>query len=237
MSIESGNDEMQEMLGAYALDALEPIDRARVDSYLERSVAARAEVDELRETAAMLASTPAPTESAPPEIWDRIAQNIAEADEHLAPVVDLDQRHLQSRYGVPWKFAAPIAAAAAIIVALLGYQVVDLRNQVDHTAVVTAAQYREATKVPGAKQASLTANGASLARVVVLPDGTGYLVNDNLAPLDGKQTYQLWAMVGDPQKPTAISAGVLGNDPHAAAFKVSAPVVAFALTEEKAGGV
>ncbi|MDQ1480925.1 MAG: hypothetical protein QOI44_1786, partial [Actinomycetota bacterium] len=41
-------EELDSLLGAYALDALDADDRARVESYLERDVDARAEVDELR---------------------------------------------------------------------------------------------------------------------------------------------------------------------------------------------
>ena len=47
--------ELDSLLGAYALDALDAADRARVEAYLERDAAARAEVDEMRETAASLA--------------------------------------------------------------------------------------------------------------------------------------------------------------------------------------
>jgi hypothetical protein len=63
-------------------------------------------------------------------------------------------------------------------------------------------------------------------------------MNDDLTPLDPQRTYQLWALVGDAQQPTLISAGVLGADPHVAAFKVSSrPLVGFALTEEQNPGV
>jgi hypothetical protein len=63
-------------------------------------------------------------------------------------------------------------------------------------------------------------------------------MNDDLTPLDPQRTYQLWALVGDAQQPTLISAGVLGADPHVAAFKVSSqPLVGFALTEERNPGV
>jgi anti-sigma factor RsiW len=65
------------LLGAYALDALDADDRARVDAYLERDAAARAEVDELRETAASLALAARPSLDAPPELWERIAGAIA----------------------------------------------------------------------------------------------------------------------------------------------------------------
>jgi hypothetical protein len=106
------------------------------------------------------------------------------------------------------------------------------------TAVPSAERFNDATNEPGAREAALSANGTTLARVVVLPDGNGYLMNDDLTPLDAQRTYQLWALVGDAEKPTAISAGVLGADPRVAAFKVSSqPLVGFALTEERGPGV
>jgi anti-sigma-K factor RskA len=232
------NEDLQDLLGAYALDALDADDRERVERYLDASATARAEVDEMRETASMLALTPPHGETAPAELWDRIAEHIAASPETREPVQQAAEVvDLSARRGVPWKFAAPFAAAAAIIIGLLAYQVVDLRGQVDDNPVPTASAYDRAAKVQGAQTAALTGGNSTLARIVVLPDGTGYLVNDNLAPLGEDETYQLWALVGDPKRPTVISAGVLGRDPHAAAFKVSAPVVGFALTKEHAGGV
>jgi anti-sigma-K factor RskA len=228
------DDDTVELLGAYALDALDETDRARVESYLDESERARAEVDELRETAAMLALTPAPSGSAPAELWDRIAEGIAEhepARDDTATVVDLASR----RRGLSWRIAAPLAAAAAIIIGLLAYQVVDLRGQVDDADAPFASStlFERASSEAGARELTLAGtSGERLARVVVLPDGSGVLVNDRLAPLDGSETYQLWALVGDAESPTAISAGVLGANPRAAAFKVSGRVVGFALTEE-----
>ena len=70
-------EELDSLLGAYALDALDADDRARIDAYLERDADARAEVDELRETAASLALMPASSLDAPPELWERIAGAIA----------------------------------------------------------------------------------------------------------------------------------------------------------------
>jgi anti-sigma factor RsiW len=254
---DSRRDDIDELLGAYALDAIDSGDRAQVESYLGAAPTARAEVDELRETAAMLALITPTDELAPPELWARIKANIDETPETpetretsgtsetasepatAAPanVVDLNAR----RRGPSWRVVAPIAAAAAVIIGLLAYQVVDLHRQVDNATatgpVASQALFARASKVPGARLATLTGNGAAVARIVVLPDGTGYMINDGLAPLDASQTYQLWALVGDAKKPTAISAGVLGPHPIAAPFKVSGPVVGFALTAEQAGGV
>ncbi|MCU1430324.1 MAG: hypothetical protein JWL83_4324 [Actinomycetia bacterium] len=239
-------EQMDLLLGAYALDAIDANDRARLDAYISHSSAARDEFDQLRETAAMLALAPAPGERAPAELWARIAEQVAEpqapprAEE--ANVVPLAAK------GRPltWRMVAPAAAAAAIIVVLLAVQVVHLRGEVDQNNLTgpaaAAAAFKHATGVPGAQLASFTEAGTSggtqtVARIVVLPDGTGYLVTQGLSPLPSTQTYQLWALVGSGPKPTAISAGVLGAAPDAVAFKVSGPVVGFALTQEHAGGV
>jgi anti-sigma factor RsiW len=233
MSTQPPNDDTHELLGAYALDALDGNERDQVESYLDRSSRARAEADELRETAAMLALTPAPAESAPPEIWQRITQGMAARKPDVGQtgdVVDLSSR----RRGVPWKFAAPLAAAAAVIIALLAYQVVDLRGQVDDDAPFASSElFERAASAPGAQQLALAGtDGARVARVVVLPDGSGVITNDDLAPLGPDETYQLWALVGDADSPTAISAGVLGANPRTAAFKVNSRLVGFALTQE-----
>jgi anti-sigma-K factor RskA len=101
-----------------------------------------------------------------------------------------------------------------------------------------AAAFDQATKVDGALQVPLTAkSGATLARVVLLPDGTGFLRGDHLDPLPSDQTYQLWAVTGPADQPVTVSAGVLGADPKAVPFRASGPVRAFAVTVEDAGGV
>ena len=69
--------ELDSLLGAYALDALDAVDHARVEAYLERDETARAEVDEMRETAASLALLPDTPLVAPPEVWARIHDAIA----------------------------------------------------------------------------------------------------------------------------------------------------------------
>jgi hypothetical protein len=244
MSIEPTGDELHELLGVYALDALDDAERVQVDALLVGSHAARAEVDDLRETAALLALADGQSEGAPPDLWARIeGQMTAERDTTAAPPpVDLAaERTRRARRGPGWNVVAPVAAAAAIAIGILGYQVADLRDQVHEArqpgAAAFAAAFERAANQPGAHAVTLASSGSSLGRIVVLRDGTGYLVPDRLAPLAADRTYQLWALVGDAEHPTAISAGVLGSNPTATAFKVSGRVVGFALTVEHAGGV
>jgi anti-sigma-K factor RskA len=236
-------EELDSLLGAYALDALDGADRARVEAYLERDDTARAEVDELRETAASLALMPAASLDAPPELWDRIAGEIAEERERGVDelTVRRDHRARRRRGRAPWIVPAAAAAAVVVLVAM-GAQVVSLNGRLDKAhqlgPTAMAAAFDRAAKVDGALQVGLTAkSGATLARVVLLPDGTGYLRGDALEPLPADQTYQLWAVTGPAEKAVTVSAGVLGSDPQAVAFRASGPIRAFALTVEGTGGV
>jgi hypothetical protein len=87
---------------------------------------------------------------------------------------------------------------------------------------------------PQAEQIELAStDGEPMAKIVRLPDGTGYLVpTDNLGRPPAGRVYQLWAVRSDAK----ISLGVL-DTADVAAFRMTGPVVAFAVTEEKAGGV
>jgi anti-sigma-K factor RskA len=216
--------ELDSLLGAYALDALEPPERDRVERYVERTPAARAEVDELRETAAALALAPVDDTTAPPELWRRIADELRdELGDELAP-------RRARRRGV----VAAVAAAAAVAVAVaVGVTLAD-GSEPGPDGLVAA--FDEAVD-EGASVVALRRDGAAVARVALLDDGTGYLRDDGLPRLADDETYQLWAVVGGAAEPRVISAGVLGPDPDAAAFTVAGDVAAFVLTVEEAPGV
>src|SRR5262245_64213668 len=62
--------EIEELLGAYALDAVDPDEREAIEAHLSGCPRCRAEVDAGREVAAGLAQTGAP---APEGVWERIA--------------------------------------------------------------------------------------------------------------------------------------------------------------------
>jgi anti-sigma-K factor RskA len=239
-----GAGDLDSLLGAYALDALEADDRARVDAYLEEHAEARAEVDEMRETAASLALLPDSSMTAPPELWDRIAEVIAADDaqrtEHAADGRDQLTARRARRSRMNWM--VPAAAAAAIALVVLAAQVVSLHSRLDKSQQLgtsaMAAAFNRAEKVDGAREVGLKAgSGATLARVVLLPDGTGYLRGDKLAALGPDKTYQLWAVTGSAKAPVVVSAGVLGPHPSAIGFRASGPVHGFAVTVETASGV
>jgi anti-sigma-K factor RskA len=222
----ANDPELDALLGAYALDALEGDERARVEEYIAANPSARAEVDEMRETAASLAMMPSdPSDAtAPPELWNRISQTIAQE-----PRNELAVRRARRRRS--WSTAVVAIAAAAAIV--LGLVAVGERHS-SNTTLNSA--FSAATRVHGAREVTFAANGGNVAKAVVLSDGSGYLKNENMTALPSDKTYQLWAATGDPKHPTMISAGVIGADPRTIGFHVNGPVNGLAISVEHEGG-
>jgi Anti-sigma-K factor rskA len=236
-------DELDDLLGAFALDAVDPFERELVERRLIDDPVARAEVDAMRETAAALATLPADHEGAPSDLWDRIAGAIREpvvpSPEQADGAPDAPNvvafRRSRRFTSVPARVAAPIAAAAAIVIAVLAIQVA---TRTPSRAGDLAAAYRHAVSSGAATVQLRGSDGGPVAAEIALqPDGTGYLRNDRLAALPAGETYQLWALVNQGGKTRAVSAGVLGREPTAVAFHVAAPPDSFAITMEDAPGV
>jgi anti-sigma-K factor RskA len=247
MSDRAGSDvprsEIDDLLGAYALDAVDPAEREEIERHLAGDPAARAEVDEMRETAAVLASLPVADEGAPAGLWNRIAGAIAASPESdgeqdepqaaSATVVPLARP--KRSVSIPLRLAVPIAVAAALIVAVLAVQVA---SRTPNRAGDLAAAYDHAVSSGAVKVRLQAAGGGGLAAEIALQsDGTGYLRNDNLARLPAGKTYQLWAISRSEKGQRVISAGVLGGEPPAAAFHVAERPTTFAITVENSPGV
>ena len=231
---EFSHQEIQELLGVFALDAVDDDERDVIEAHLADCPRCRAEVEGFRETAALLAHR---GERAPEGVWDRIAEALDEAP----PALDLAR--IAPRRSISLRVAAATMAVAAAITLFLGValgrtgddglgrfeKVVDAMQKAQLT---NAAQAALAT--PNAEQVELSSpDGKPMAKLVRLPDGTGYLVPTSLGAPPAGRVYQLWAVRSDAK----ISLGVLGDKPDVAAFRMTGPVVAFAVTEEKAGGV
>jgi hypothetical protein len=229
MDRELSHEELQELTGAYALDAVEPDEREAMELHLLECPRCRAEVAEYREVAAFLAHN---GHTAPEGLWDRIAGALEEAPPplDLAPVVPLPPRR-----STGLRIVAAVAAAAAVVAAFLGVKVVDLDNKLDRfeseDALARAAF--NAQQDPQRRTIELAdADGNERAELVLLPDGNGYVVSDKLDRLSPDRTWQLWAIVDG----NAISMGVLGRDPGIAAFRAVGEPSAFALSNEVSGG-
>ena len=240
--------ELDELLPLFALDALDGEEREQVARYVGRDDAARAEVLSLREAAAML--PPADTR-APASVWNGIESSLDAPltdDAHPRalppplpePLTAVSPDGASRRRGRrPYRsVAAALATAAMLAIAVLGIQVARQQDRIDELA---AEMHRDpleqqATAARASTDAHVTrlasATGSGHADVVMLPDGTGYFMDDDLPKLAGGSTYQLWAMVGDAASSRMVSLGVLGAEPGIVPFRVAAPTIMFEVTEE-----
>ena len=254
--------EIEELLGAYALDAVERDEAEEVERHLLECPRCRAEVAAHREVAASLAYTGA---SAPDGVWDRIAGALEETPPGLVlppvgrpgagrpepgpgrpeaggSVVPMAGSAAARRRSWPNRAVTAglgVAAVALVVIGVLGAQLVRQDDRLDQLAAAVnerglGSAALSAALSPDARKVDLRSNdGRVVVSAVVRADGEGYVVEDNLPPLAEARTYQLWAMVGD----RVVSVGVLGHDPAVSAFRAPADVKALALTTEAAGGV
>ncbi len=249
------HDEVAEMLGAYALDAVDPDEARAIEEHLRACPQCTAELAAHHEVAGMLGNAGG---EAPPHLWDRLAEQVAatRGPEGGAELLDLlrapgrapgdatrRRRPPIARNPFTWG-AGGLAAAALVVVGVLGWQVHRLDGNVHQLQAVSGqqgmAQAVQAALVnPQARLLSLDTNtpGSTtrLGEIAVLPSGVAYLVNTGLPALSTQQTYQLWGQVGS----QLVSLGLLGNNPRDVPFEVSPSVVvsAFDVTAEHAGGV
>ena len=234
MSPDRDHDQVQELLGAYALDAVEELERRDIEAHLATCPRCRAEVAEHLETAAMLASV---GERAPDGVWDEISERLDERP----PVIDLEAaRTDRGRRRQPWRWVSGAVAAAAVAAAVaLGVAVTEQQQRIEQLAAEAdeAGLARAAAAAAVRDDARLltlaSESGDVRVEAGILPAGRGYLVEDNLRPLPTGRTYQLWALGG----PDPISAGVLGRDPGVVAFTVDPSAAGLAITPERDGGV
>jgi anti-sigma factor RsiW len=230
------HDEISELLGAYALDAVEPHERDEIEEHLLSCARCRAEVADHREVAALLAHGGA---DAPADLWDRIAGSLEEAPPRLdlAPVADLAAA--RARRSNVSRIGSAVAVAAALLIAFLGVQVRSQDQRIDQLQTALSdpmkPAYEAALGDPGAKHFALTSSdGRYTVRGVVAADGVAYIGAEALPKLAADRTYQLWGAAGD----ELVSLGVLGEDPKVISFPVDGDgYKAFAITEEASPGV
>lgn len=235
------HEEIEALLGAYALHAVDADEAEIVERHLEGCPRCRSEVEGHRDVAAMLANTGG---DAPEGLWDRIAGRLEDAPPPLrltvpagsADVVPLSPRRRvrASRVAV-----AAVGIAAALTVGVLGAQVVRQQQELDRfEAAIEEGTLLSAANIalrdPKGQQVQLRSlDGSVTGEAVVLPDGTGYLLVHQLPALDGG-TYQLWGQTDS----GLISLGLLGGEPGAVIpFHAGATVAALAITAEEPGGV
>lgn len=243
------HDEIAELLGVYAVDAVDAVERTIVEDHLPACPRCKAEVADHREVAAKMAYSGAP---APEGIWSRIQEALEESPPELGLLVpalssrDRREADAGSTAGSTTSHPAPrrwmpLAAAAALVVLALFAGVViggagDGQAPVDTAAQVTLEDIaRRVLNDPDSAKVDLASlsDETLKATAAVEDDGSGYLLGTSLPALDESQTYQLWGVRPD----AVISLGILGNSPGVIAFHLDNNIEALVITAEVTGGV
>lgn len=190
------NADIHSLVGAYALDALDDLERAAFDRHLRECEACRTEADELRETAAQLAadswSVP------PPQLRDNVLAAVTQTPQ-VAPGQEKRAPRPQRRLRLLTAAAVVLAAVGAgtVVFAIQNQRVRDERAL---SAVLTAPDvvWHEEPLVSGGEVRVATSVSRS-AGVIML--------NADQAPASGK-VYQLWTIrSGVPESAGALGAG------------------------------
>jgi len=242
-------------LGAYALDALSPDERAAIEAHLKTCASCREELRAMSDTAAALGT------SVPTKPMDRIRSAavkhrlLERAKAERTGVTPIRSAAIPARTPrLPWWIAA--AASIAFMVAI--YQGINTGRERD---TLRTALLAESLHVAGlrdslaARERTLLAMAGADVKVVELvannrrpnarmfwaqSTNTWTMFAHNLPALASGRTYQLWLITRDNQR---ISAGTFAPTPSGdAVVSAQYPLPADALqmidvTEEPAGGV
>jgi len=218
--------EAHELIAGYALDALEPDERARAKELLERSEEARDELRAFTEaTAAMAtaASGPAP----PPGLRDRVLDAARADRETVVPLASRRRPRLVTVLGA----AAAVAAVVAVALGLWGLSVSSDLD--DSQAALAQAQAAAAVLAsPDARAVALEQGDGTL----VVSGTDAVLVLSSMAAAPAGKTYEVWVLDGQTPVPAGLFDGGGARDvvPVDGSVGAGAKVL---VTLEPSGGV
>jgi anti-sigma-K factor RskA len=203
--------DLDALLAAHALGALDDVERAAVERALAEDPAARARLAKFEKATGLLPSADGPGT----DVWSKIEAAISDG-ERRPVVVPIESGRRASALGTRRRvvrvvgFAA--AAAAVLALALWGVGTMDQSYAPNPAASVRRAA-EAAVRADGARTIVLTTQDGSTVELVVLPDGSGFVVRGDL-PVSDDSLYRLvgitddgpvlLALIGDRIRPTAF---------------------------------
>jgi anti-sigma-K factor RskA len=217
-------DDVHDAAAAYALDALDDLERARFEAHLARCESCRRDVEDFRRTAHVLGRAVA--EPPPADLRDRVLSSIA--------TVRQDSPRGPARASTPPRrrgFVAVVAAAAMVLlVAALGFVAVDARRGRDDAERVAAV-----FTAPDSRTVELAGTGGAGRVVWSESEQRAVLVLDDVEPVGEDRAYELWFVADDVPRPAGL---FRPDDGRVVAVLEDLPAGAdvVAITEEDAAG-
>lgn len=221
--------DIHKLTGAYAMDALDELERARFEQHLSGCEDCRAEVAELTETAALLAETVAVPP--PASLRDSVLAGISQV-RPLPPEVPASEPLHDTRAGRRAWAPFLVAAALALLVGIGALIVQPWAG--DDVPQLTAAE--QVLQAPDAQEVFLDLGEAGRATVTrsKTEDKAVISTEDMVSAPDGK-AYELWFMSPDEK---FVSAGLMPDvaDQTVVLDGPAADAIAVGITVEPAGG-
>ncbi|MET7422433.1 anti-sigma factor [Dactylosporangium sp. NPDC005555] len=210
------------LAGAYALDAVDDLERAAFDRHLRECGACAVEVAELRETASWL--THAVAEAPPPRLRESVLAEIGRtAQERPRRSAAGAGRSGRSRL-VRWTVGA---VAAAVLAAGVG---VGTWTVAQHGVQQENARIDAVLAAPDARLVSSEMAGGRVTLIVSPSRNAAVAVLDGLADPGADKDYQLWMIGGAGPQPVGVIPGGSGRQ------YITSVAPTFAVTREPAGG-
>ncbi|MFC5176427.1 anti-sigma factor [Nocardioides taihuensis] len=226
--------DLHALTGAYAVDALDELERARFEQHLAGCTDCRAEVDSLREATALLAEITATEPSA--RLRDRVLADIAtvrplppEAPPVTATATTAAPRRARFRP------AALVAAAAAVVVVAAGAAVWEPWQDETSQAPVLSAVDRVLQAQDAERYVQRFPDGSKAVLVRSKSLNQAVLETSDMAPPPEGKVYELWL---DHEGVGMVPAGLMPVDPDAVVVLEGDPATATGagITVEPAGG-
>ena len=188
------SSDLHHLAGAYALDALDPDERAAFEAHYPTCDVCRADVGDHRETAAVLAAAIA---SPPPDaLKERVMAEVA-ATRQISPLLPDRVVDLAERRRARGRRAGAAAAVAALVVAVVGVASIAFRaDDSDDLEAVLAA--------PDAVVATLDGDAGTLQLVWSAERDQVALLGRGLPAAAPGQAYALWFLLADGVAPAGL---------------------------------
>ncbi len=229
-------EELRELLGAFALGAVDDDEREQVEAFVLEDLDARAELHQLEHAVAWIShASPRPSEAT----WDALRAEMAQdltldaatappdpetpdpetPDPETADNVVSMTAFASKRPATTWRRLVAVAAAVLIVVG---------------TAIGIGSVILKDSGSPARNVALRSPDGRTAVVIRVASDGSGEVRTASLpAPAPG-HIYQLWS------QPSATSpmrsVGLLGRSPSGHRFHIPSQADRLAISEEPAGG-
>ncbi|MDO9494720.1 MAG: anti-sigma factor [Nocardioides sp.] len=187
------SSDIHALSGAYAVDALDDIERAQFERHLAACDACRAEVESLREASAMLAETAA---AAPPAaLRDRVLAGI-ETVRPLPPVVSIAPERRRRRF--------PGLVAAAAVVTLIGVGGAVWQPWSDETSQQVSATER-VLQAPDAEVLTQELDNGAVVTLTRSKDlNQAVLTTEDMPALVSGTVYEVWLQHDDVMVPAGL---------------------------------